>query len=144
MKNRLKVLRAEREVILSGGTYNSPQLLMLSGIGPAAQIDLRRVGTIGPRRDHPCTRRLREQRRGVAGVGEHRAVVRAVGGDVEQAQAGHAAQDGGEGGQHLGALAFADVGDRLNHEWSITERSMRSGPLRSRCPPRGSGRPSMI
>ncbi|MCC8243207.1 GMC family oxidoreductase [Saccharothrix luteola] len=31
-------LRAEREVIVSGGTYNSPQLLMLSGIGPAAAL----------------------------------------------------------------------------------------------------------
>jgi choline dehydrogenase len=28
-------IRAAREVILAGGTYNSPQLLMLSGIGPA-------------------------------------------------------------------------------------------------------------
>ncbi len=34
--------RAEREVLLAGGTVNSPQLLMLSGIGPADH--LRRVG----------------------------------------------------------------------------------------------------
>lgn len=30
--------RARFEVVLSGGTYNSPQLLMLSGIGPAAHL----------------------------------------------------------------------------------------------------------
>lgn len=44
---------AEREVILAGGVYNSPQLLMLSGIGPADDLiamgiepvaDLRGVG----------------------------------------------------------------------------------------------------
>ncbi len=29
---------ANREVVLSGGTYNSPQLLMLSGIGPADEL----------------------------------------------------------------------------------------------------------
>ncbi|EJD43980.1 alcohol oxidase [Auricularia subglabra TFB-10046 SS5] len=45
---------ASREVIVSGGTYNSPQLLKLSGIGPAAElaqfgiplvVDLPGVGT---------------------------------------------------------------------------------------------------
>ena len=34
----LRTARAAREVVLSGGTYNSPQLLMLSGIGPAEQL----------------------------------------------------------------------------------------------------------
>ncbi|XP_021365818.1 choline dehydrogenase, mitochondrial-like isoform X2 [Mizuhopecten yessoensis] len=33
-----KVIRAEKEVILSGGSINSPQLLMLSGIGNADEL----------------------------------------------------------------------------------------------------------
>ncbi len=50
---QLRRASAEREVILSGGTYNSPQLLMLSGVGPADELrqhgikpllDLRGVG----------------------------------------------------------------------------------------------------
>jgi choline dehydrogenase len=36
------VLRAEREIVLSGGAYNTPQLMLLSGIGPADE--LREVG----------------------------------------------------------------------------------------------------
>ncbi len=36
--NSLMQARARREVLLSGGTTNSPQLLMLSGIGPGAAL----------------------------------------------------------------------------------------------------------
>ena len=52
-EGQLRQIRAEREVILCGGAYNSPQLLMLSGIGPADEltphgirpiVDLRGVG----------------------------------------------------------------------------------------------------
>lgn len=37
-KGRLVAAKARREVILAGGAIASPQLLMLSGIGPAAQL----------------------------------------------------------------------------------------------------------
>ncbi|HWM45369.1 MAG TPA: GMC family oxidoreductase N-terminal domain-containing protein [Xanthobacteraceae bacterium] len=48
---------AAREVILSGGTFNSPQLLMLSGIGPADH--LREIG-ITPLVDLPVGRNLQD------------------------------------------------------------------------------------
>ncbi len=37
---------AEREVILTGGTYNSPQLLMLSGVGPAEHLTMREIEVV--------------------------------------------------------------------------------------------------
>jgi choline dehydrogenase len=49
-RRREQLVRAEREVILCAGTIGSPQLLMLSGIGPAD--DLRAAG-VEPRHDLP-------------------------------------------------------------------------------------------
>jgi choline dehydrogenase len=42
----LRVERADCEVILSGGAYGSPQLLMLSGIGPAAALERHGISVI--------------------------------------------------------------------------------------------------
>jgi choline dehydrogenase len=47
---QLETAQAEREVVLSAGAYGSPQLLMLSGVGPAAH--LREMG-IEPLVDSP-------------------------------------------------------------------------------------------
>lgn len=60
--NASKQERAEREIILCAGAIGSPQLLMLSGVGPAAHLrafdipmvcDLPGVGQ--NLQDHPCT-----------------------------------------------------------------------------------------
>ncbi|POX51666.1 choline dehydrogenase [Streptomyces sp. Ru71] len=42
----VEVVRAEREVILSAGAYESPKLLMLSGIGPAATLAAFGIGVV--------------------------------------------------------------------------------------------------
>lgn len=36
--NQVEMVRARREVVLSGGAFGSPQMLMLSGIGPATEL----------------------------------------------------------------------------------------------------------
>ena len=41
-----ELLRAEREVVLSAGALNTPQLLMLSGIGPADHLADHRIATV--------------------------------------------------------------------------------------------------
>ena len=55
-------LRAEREVILTAGAYNSPQLLMLSGVGPAEHLQMREIEVLLDQpavgenlSDHPAT-----------------------------------------------------------------------------------------
>jgi len=58
-------VRAEREIVLSGGAYNSPQLLMLSGIGPADS--LKAVG-IKPIHDLPGVGRNLQDHAGVSVV----------------------------------------------------------------------------
>jgi choline dehydrogenase len=59
----LRQVRARREVVLCGGAFNTPQLLMLSGIGPAA--DLRAQG-IAVRADVPGVGRNLQDRYEVA------------------------------------------------------------------------------
>jgi choline dehydrogenase len=39
-------MQAKREVILCAGAYNSPQLLMLSGVGPAAHLQAHGIGVL--------------------------------------------------------------------------------------------------
>jgi choline dehydrogenase len=53
----VETIRAEREVILSAGSYQSPVLLMLSGIGPAAELG--RLG-ITVREELPVGRNLQD------------------------------------------------------------------------------------
>ncbi len=59
-KGREQVVRAGREIIISAGSIGSPQLLMLSGIGPAEQlrehgipVAVDSVGVGGNLQDHP-------------------------------------------------------------------------------------------
>ena len=44
--NRRKVIHADREVILSAGAVNSPQLLMLSGVGPERLLTDREINVV--------------------------------------------------------------------------------------------------
>jgi choline dehydrogenase len=54
-------VEAEREVILCGGAYNSPHLLLLSGVGERAQLTQHGISTVAEvpgvgraLQDHPC------------------------------------------------------------------------------------------
>jgi choline dehydrogenase-like flavoprotein len=54
--NQLDEVRAAREVILCAGAYMSPQLLLLSGIGPAEELALANI---------PCAHELRDVGKGL-------------------------------------------------------------------------------
>jgi choline dehydrogenase-like flavoprotein len=40
----LREIRAAREIVLAGGAFNTPQLLMLSGVGPPAELEAHGIG----------------------------------------------------------------------------------------------------
>jgi len=44
----LEIARSDGEVLLSSGSINSPQLLMLSGIGPASHLEAFRIPVVAP------------------------------------------------------------------------------------------------
>ena len=44
-----RVVRAQREVIVAAGSINSPQLLKLSGVGPAAELALHGIAVVADR-----------------------------------------------------------------------------------------------
>jgi choline dehydrogenase-like flavoprotein len=60
---QLRSVQARREVIVCGGAFNTPQLLMLSGIGPAAEL---RAHGIAVRQDLPGVGRNLQDRYEVA------------------------------------------------------------------------------
>ncbi|MCF4165637.1 choline dehydrogenase [Zavarzinia compransoris] len=41
-----EILKAAREVILSAGSFNSPQIMLLSGIGPAEELRAKGIGVV--------------------------------------------------------------------------------------------------
>lgn len=45
-KSRTITLKAKKEVVLSAGAFTSPQLLLLSGVGPKSQLDNHQIGQI--------------------------------------------------------------------------------------------------
>ncbi|KTB79597.1 hypothetical protein AO069_27070 [Pseudomonas syringae pv. syringae PD2774] len=53
-EEKQQVIRARREVILCGGAYNSPQLLMLSGIGPRAELSRYGIAVVHASEDVGC------------------------------------------------------------------------------------------
>src|SRR5262249_44661209 len=56
-RRRIHQANADREIILATGAFNSPQLLMLSGVGPAGHL---REAGVTPRVDLPVGKNLQD------------------------------------------------------------------------------------
>jgi len=59
--------RASREVILAGGAFNTPQILMLSGVGPKAELDKHGIDVV---LDRPAVGQFLQDRYEVAVISE--------------------------------------------------------------------------
>jgi choline dehydrogenase len=72
---QLQQVRAEREVLLSAGSYGSPQILMLSGIGPADEL---RSAGVPPVHDLPGVGANLQEHAGVGALFAPRKPIRLV------------------------------------------------------------------
>ena len=132
----VQVARAEREVLLSAGAIGSPQLLLLSGIGPADE--LRRAGVevrhelagVGRNlQDHPFLTVIWEvsDRETLYGADRPKAL-----GGVAAAQIGQAQLDRGRGGRvHPHARGPAGGGHPVPHGRRLLRRPWRGDLRRS-------------
>ena len=62
-----QTVRAGREVVVAGGAFNTPQLLMLSGIGPRAELEALKIDVL---LDRPAVGRYLQDRYEVAVISE--------------------------------------------------------------------------
>ncbi len=134
---------ANKEVIISGGTFNTPQILKLSGIGPAAELKKFNIpvvrGSPGRRREYG------RQLRGQLPLSREPKSDRRQPGGVQRAPAAHADGSHGEA-QHLRLVRviqlrglLAGNANRLR-PIGVRVRYGSHGATQSRPAPSGSGR----
>jgi choline dehydrogenase len=128
---RVEQVRAEREVIVSCGAYHSPQLLMLSGIGPAAGlaplgIEVREDLPVGEGlQDHPvCQITWRSKQGSLLSAFTPEGVAQ-----YERDRTGPMSSNGGEGGAFVRTRAGLDAPDVQFHFGALMLYEEFLGPL---------------